>query len=162
MERDMTSCKICLKKYCECVEEFNTREKMKIIEIMGNEKFINLTNEVGCLTFQGFSWVRRTEDGYNFKKIETLYEQVKKLNAKYNIECILPESLAELLSFSSRYWDIEFIDELYHTFYIILCHQNYQQTLEFIKNSSDFPNMRVCIQKNPNQFKRLESLIRII
>jgi transcriptional regulator of heat shock response len=43
-EVENTFCLICSQTECECVEEFDTEEKNKTIEIMGNEKFINLIN----------------------------------------------------------------------------------------------------------------------
>lgn len=71
-------------------------------------------------------------------------------NNTYDVRCKLSEKIIEWLAFCSRYWDEEYINELYQTFYIIIFFQNYQRTLDFLKKNSHFPHMKKCIEKNPN------------
>lgn len=69
--------------------------------------------------------------------------------------------LIEYLSFSSKYWEPQNINELYNVVYAMIAFQNYQSCIKFIMEG-DYPKMQICIKKNPNEFKRLESLIRVI
>ena len=104
---------------------------------MSSEKFINFVSEIGALNglFE-FSWVRRTDEDYNFKPYEKIVEEVDKFKSEFNIDLTISEKLIEYLSFSSKYWNPDHIDELYRAIYAILSFENYHLTVNFIKENA--------------------------
>lgn len=88
---------------------------------------------------------------------------IKKFKEEHTLEFILSQKLIDYLSFSSKYWNPECVEELYNTIYVILAFENYGATLDYIrKNSNKFLNICRCVENNEDVFKRFENSIRII
>ena len=131
---------------CNCVEEFDSELKNKTLEIMSSDKFINFVSEVGSLGGEDeFSWVRRTDEDYNYKTPENIKAEIEKFKSEQGMDFISSQKLVDYLSFSSKYWNPECLDELYNTVYVILAFENYGLTLEYLKkNSNKFSNICRC------------------
>jgi hypothetical protein len=73
VELSSYDCRSCRKTECICPEEINGEEMERTIVLLSDQTFIKFVNCIGQLQFQeGGSWVRNTEDAFDFMSRERL------------------------------------------------------------------------------------------
>lgn len=104
---------------------------------MQDPKFIDFINCIGAMSFgENFTWVRNTEDEYNFLSCEDIRKMVFTFLKTYQLtkNIRVSETWVDFLSFSSRFWDRAHITELYNTFFLIRSYENIEDMRIFLNN----------------------------
>lgn len=126
-------------------------ELERAIAVMGDQTYIKFINYIGGLHFNDkLSWIRNTEETFEYLSKERLREMAYEFNVKYasfrENQVILSNRWLEYLSYTSRVIDREAIVELYNGIFMILSKESLKDIEGVFSDLNEFETIRRCIE----------------
>lgn len=88
---------------------------------------------MGVLRYEGFEWVRQTDEDYSFRSFLDISRSVDSFNRKYSRSCHFKKYFIRCLSYALNFCRTEHIDEFLEAIYLIMSHSDTKTSTRLIQ-----------------------------